>query len=145
DEVADLTEACTAEERRLLAEKLGVAGLRAIDVRAREHDELRHLELRDVLEELREAGHVPLVVLRGGGPGILHDTEVHDGVDVAAAEDVLQFFAADVDLFVDDVLRLVRKGSAVDADHLPLAMERAREPLAEAAADAGDDDGSHWI
>ena len=54
---------CAAEERRVLGEELRVVGLRAVDVRAREDDELRHVELRDVLEQLLEAGDVPRVVL----------------------------------------------------------------------------------
>ena len=69
----------------------------------------------------------------------MHHPEVHDGGDVARAEDVLELLAAKVDLRVVDVLRLVEEGPPVDADDAPLAMEHAREVLAEPAADAGDE------
>ena len=108
-------------------EKLRVARLRAVDVRAREDDELRHLELRDVLEELGEAGDVPRVVLGRRGARVVHDAEVDDGLDVAGAEDVLQLLPAEVDLRVLDVLRLVGEGAPVDADDAALAVEHARE------------------
>ena len=42
DEIADVAEVLPAEERRVLGEELRVARLRAVDVRAREDDELGH-------------------------------------------------------------------------------------------------------
>ena len=127
---------------RLLGEELGVAWLRAVDVRARQHDELGDLELADVLEQLGEAGDVPRVVVGRRGARIVHDAEVDDGLDVAGAEDVLQLLAPDVDLGVVDVLGLVDEGSPVDADDAALAVKHAREVLAEPPADARDEDGA---
>ena len=69
----------------------------------------------------------------------MHDAEVHDGLDVPGAEDVLQLLASDVDLRVLDVLRLVGEGAPVDADDAALAMKDARELLAEPPADARDE------
>ena len=79
---------------------------------------------------LREAGDVPRVVLGRGRARIVHDAEVHDGLDVAGAEDVLELLAADVDLGVLDVLGLVEEGAAIDADDGALAVKHARELLA---------------
>ncbi len=72
----------------------------------------------------------------------MHHAEVDDGLHVPGAEDVLEFLPADVDLRVIDVLRLVGEGPPVDPDDAPLPVEDAREALAEAAADARDEDGA---
>ncbi len=72
----------------------------------------------------------------------MHDAEVHDGLDVARSEDVLELLPPDVDLGVLDVLGLVEEGASIDADDGALAVKHARELLAEASADARDQDGA---
>src|ERR1019366_7424792 len=105
----------------------------------REHDELGDTKLRDVLEQLGEAGHVPRVVLGRRCPRVVHDPEVHDRRDVSRPEYVFELLPANVDLGVLDVFRLVEKGASIDADDGSLAVQHARELLAEATADAGDE------
>jgi hypothetical protein len=121
-------------------EELRVVGARAVHVGAREDDELGHVVLRDVLEQALEAGDVPAVVLRLAGARIVHDPEVHDGGELVLAEDVLRLLFADVDREVLDVLGAAGELAPIDADHLALAVERAREAAAEAPADARDQD-----
>ena len=58
----------------------------------------------------------------------------------SAPEDVLRLLAADVDLLVLDVLRLVRERAPIDADHAALAMQDAHHALAEPAARARHED-----
>jgi hypothetical protein len=82
------------------------------------------------------------VVLGGRGAWVVHDAEVHDGLDVPRAEDVFQLLATDVDLGVLDVFRLVVEGAPVDPDDWAFAVKHARELLAETPADARDEDGA---
>ena len=109
--------------------KLRVVGTRAIDVRAREQDQLRDVVLRDVLEDLLKAGHVPSVVLSCADPRVVHHAEVNDGGDWGAAENVARLLAADVDLVVLDVLGTSLERAPIDADDAPLAVQTPRASL----------------
>lgn len=70
----------------------------------------------------------------------MHDAEVNDSRDVAAAEDVLELLAPEIEPLVLDVLRLPHEVAPVDADDRALAVEHARDLPPEAAAHARDDD-----
>jgi hypothetical protein len=72
----------------------------------------------------------------------VHHTQVHDRTDISRAKDVLRLTAADVDLVMDDVLGLTVEAPPIDPDHLPFAMQLAREQLAHATTDARDHDGA---
>ncbi len=82
------------------------------------------------------------MVLGGRRARVVHDAEMHDGLDVAGPEDVFELLPADVDLSVLDVLGLVVERPAIDADDGAVAVEHARQLLSEAAADARDENGA---
>jgi hypothetical protein len=64
---------------------------------------------------------------------------MNHGRDTARSQDVFQFLPAEIDLRVLDVFGLVVERTSINPEHGALAVQKAREPLAEAAADAGDE------
>jgi hypothetical protein len=71
----------------------------------------------------------------------VHDAKVDDSPDVVVAKDVLELLSADIELDVMNVLGPVDERSPVDADDRTLTVQDPSEALAEAAADARDEDG----
>src|SRR5262249_26765831 len=142
DQVANLSKTCSSEQRRVLRQELRIVRLRSVHVRAREDDELRHVELCDVFEQLLEACHVPGVMLCLRRTRVVHHAQMNDPFDGLRAEDVLQLLPPNVHLLVSHVLGLVRKGTSIDTDDGALTMKHADDLLAEAATCARDEDRS---
>ena len=142
DEIAHLREALRREQRRVFGQELRVVRPWPVDVRAREHDHLRHAVRLAVLEQLRRAGDVPRVQLGRPRARVVHHAEMDQRVDIAGAEHVARALAAQVDLVMLDVLGPPGHRSPIEADDPPteIVMQAARDQASETPRDAGDHD-----
>jgi len=69
----------------------------------------------------------------------VHDAKVDDGGEAFVSKDFLGFFAANVDLVMNDVVRFVLERATIDADDGAFDEESASESSSEPSADSGDE------